>query len=197
MKKQSTELQLKKELSPIAEEAQSLRILDPASLKHATEILSKLNKYNDQIESEESKVLTPLKEAMKAEKARWAPLKDMYKEAIGLIRLQMTRYQTERVEEVLEETEAITARIAPGKGHLTLETAVKKLEAIPTIDKTTSTDEGSVTFVETKRFEVVDISLLPLEYHLPDEVLIRKAMKEGKELPGVRYWTEQTPRNIR
>ena len=54
-----------------------------------------------------------------------------------------------------------------------------------------------MTFITHELCELENITLLPIEYHLPDMVAVRKVMKEGKKLPGIRYWTEQRPRNTR
>jgi hypothetical protein len=68
------------------------------------------------------------------------------------------------------------------------------------VDAKTVTDEGSVSFREVKKFEVMDIVMLANaspDYVLPNEVKIRKAMLEGIELVGVRYFTEQSVINKR
>ena len=81
------------------------------------------------------------------------------------------------------------------------ETAISKLEALPVTEKEQSTSEGLVQFADVKCFEVINLALLThetgVEYILPNDTLIRKAMKEGRELPGVKYWTEKQPRNYR
>jgi len=41
----------------------------------------------------------------------------------------------------------------------------------------------------------MDVTMLPHEYILPNETKIREVMKEGVELPGVRYFTIQISKN--
>lgn len=191
------ETQIVKLLEPLADQANFLIIHTTTDLKEATSILSRLNKLNDDIELESNKVLIPLKEAEKAEKARWKLPKQYYTEAIASIRLKMAEYQTNLVNQQKAEEQAIVGRIAPGKGHISLETAIKKMEALSKIDKTTSTEEGSVTFVETKKLKVLDISVIPeLYWHINEELLLED-LKAGVIIPGVEIEIIQSPRNIR
>ncbi len=99
--------------------------------------------------------------------------------------------------QVEKKQSKVAERIGEGKGKLKMETAMKKMDELGNVDEKVESGEGSVTFVEVQKFEVVDIKKLPDEYKLPDEVKIRKAMREGVELPGVGYWTEKSVRNTR
>lgn len=191
------ETQLIKKLEPLANRADTLEIIDSTSMIEATQILSRLNKLNDDIELESNKVLIPLKEAQKAEKARWAPAIQYYKAGIEQIRLKMKTYQTNLVNTQKLQEQSIVAKIAPGKGHLSLDTAIKKIEELPDIDKTTSTDEGSVTFVETKTLKVIDLSLIPDMYWQINEKELLNDLKAGQIIPGAEIEIIQTPRNIR
>lgn len=201
MKKPHKELDtttaLVKELAPLATQAESLSITNPDSLKVATSLLSRLNKLNDDITEEKEKVTRPLNEALEAERSRWKPAEQYYKTAIEAIRLKMTEYQTNLIHTNKVKEESITSRIAPGKGNLSFETAVKKLEELPTADKTTSTEEGSVTFVEKKILKVTDLSLIPDEYWLINEPLLLEDLKKGLTISGAELDTIFTPRNIR
>jgi hypothetical protein len=78
-----------------------------------------------------------------------------------------------------------------------METAMEKMDAVEAPDARVATEAGSLRFQTKKEFEVMDMSALPLEYHLADEIEIRKAMKNGIELPGVRYFTIEVPYNTR
>ena len=109
----------------------------------------------------------------------------------------MTRYQTDEMKRVADEKSKIENRIGEGKGKIGFETAVKKIENIEKPEQNVNVSNGSVGFVKTRKFLVENVSLLPVEYVLPNEVLIRNAMKTGIELPGVRYYDEMVPRNTR
>jgi hypothetical protein len=194
---QDKELQIAKKLAPLAEQANTLEITDQSSLKEATSILSQLNKFNDDIDHEESKVLDPLKEAMKAEKARWKPAKDYYKAGIEAIRLKMATYQTNLVNSTKEKEQKIVSRIGQGRGKLTIESAVKQIESIPQIEKETATEEGLVQFRERKQLKVTDLSLIPDYYWQINEDLLLEDLKAGKDIPGAEIEIVQVPVNFR
>ncbi len=192
----NTQVILKKEESKISL-ALSLAISNGSELAIATELLSELKNVLDRITNEKEKVIKPLNVALKNERARWKPAELALEEAINSIRIKMTQYQTEQTRLKKEEEAKIASRVAPGKGHLSVETAIKKIGELAPVESHVVTDAGSIKFRPVKKFEVTDMTKLPLEYHLADEVAIRKAMVANVELPGVRYYEEQIPVNSR
>jgi hypothetical protein len=186
---------IEKELIPLVEDAATFQILSDTDLKEATIILSKLNRYNDQITEEREKVTKPLNEALKAERARWKPLELQNTTAIEAIRLAMSTYQTKRINDQKQAQEAIAAKVASGK--LKPETAVKKLDAIATVDKTLSTDEGSITFHAISTLKVTDLTAIPGIYFTLDEAKLLKDLKAGITVTGAEIVIIQSPHNAR
>lgn len=181
----------------LEKQALSISITNNDSLKLATSLLSQLNQINDRISQEKDKVLAPLLEAVKAERARWKPTEAKNTFAIEAIRSEMTRYQTALVQERKIEEDAIALRIKAGKGNITLETAIKKIESLPTIEKETSTEEGSVQFREKKTLKIIDLSLIPEVYwHINDDLLLED-LKKGIVIPGAEIEIVQVPVNYR
>lgn len=174
-----------------------IAIFDSTTLQTASTYLIQAKKLLKSSKEDMDRLIDPLKESIANIKEKYAPTQDALKQVIDDLTQKTTAYQTNLVNAQREAESAITARIAPGKGNLTLETAVKKLEALPQVDKNLTTETGSMTFVEHQMCELEDITKLPLQYHLADMVQIRAQMKAGNKLPGVRYWTEQRPRNTR
>ncbi len=197
MKQEQSITLVKQEVSPILKEAEGLFIKDAESLQEAVEILSKLNSWNDRVISDREKLTRPLNEALKEVRARYKPFELVLEAAIGSIRAKMGAYKQQSDKERKEAEEKLAGRIGDGKGKLQMSTAVRKIGELETVEKNVAGENGSVVFVSVRKFEVVDIGALPIIYHLPDEVAIRKALKEGVELPGVRYWNEQSVRNSR
>lgn len=190
-------IQVEKSYAPIVEKAESLKIVDEKSMEEAVELLSKANKGLDLITEEKEKVTKPLNEALKAERARWKPMETVLESAVSILRKGISAYQTEAKRKADLETAKLAERVGEGKGKLKAETAIRKMGEIEGPQAKVATASGSLKFRTEKKFEVVDMSKLPIEYLLPDEPAIRKAMKEGTELPGVRYYTEEVPINSR
>lgn len=188
---------IKNEISRISEEVFLVSITDEASLKQSVSILSQLNKFNDQIKTEKDKVLAPLLEAVKAERSRWKPAEEQNQSLIDDIRLKMTRYQTALVQSNKQQEQSIAARIAPGKGNLSLNTAVKKIENLPIINKETATEEGLVQFREKKVLKITNPSIVSDEYWIIDQPALLEALKEGKIVYGAELEIIQVPVNYR
>lgn len=203
MATKETEVSVQKTIAPIVANAALITITTPANMKDATELLSLVNKHIDRIEAEREKVTKPLNAALKAENARWKPMRTSLEEARDTIREKMSLYQTEQKAIADKEAAAIAARIKPGKGNLSPETGVAKIASLDTPSSSIAADSGSVTFITVKHFEVVDVQTLVTQnalgnmYVLPNETAIRAAMKAGTELLGVRYYETQEPRNSR
>ncbi len=159
--------------------------------------MSKLNQYNDNILAEKEKITKPLLQALKHERTRWKPLETMYEVAISQIRAKMTSYQTELVNTVRETKEAIASRIAPGKGHYSLETAVSKIEGISTPEKEVATTSGLVQFREKKQLKITDVSLIPNEYWQINEEMILEDLKKDIIISGAEIEIVQVPVNYR
>lgn len=188
---------LKKKITTIAERINEFQIKSETTMKEAVIILSQMNKYADSVKEKKELLTKPLNEALKNARKMFAPLEEVYEGAIEMLRSKMTVYQTAEVARKREEEQKIAARVAPGKGNLSLETAAKKMAEIALVEKEVATDAGLVQFREVKRFEVMEIGKVPFTHLIVDEKAVTKSMKEGIEIPGIRYYTEQIPINYR
>jgi len=189
------ELTIKKEISPIVNKVGLLVIKNSKDMSGATAILSQLNKFLDKLTEEKEKLTKPINTALKEIRTRYKPVEDEISIAISTLKIKMVDYQTEAKKQSDLETTKIADKMLSGK--MKMETAMKKMSEIDAPDSKVKTEDGSVSFREVKKFEVMDMSMLPIEYILPNETLIRKAMLEGVEIPGVRYYQEQAIINRR
>lgn len=184
-----------KELAPVKARAtkmglavNSLVIKDDASLAEATKIRAGIKDVAKSIDQKKKEITAPLNLALKNTRALFAPLEVACDEASRELDRKVITYNRE-IEEVRRQAEErLASRVE--KGTLKIETAAKKMEALPEAQRHVTTDKGSMTIVKVKKFEVTDVSKLPLEYILPNDGAIRKAMYTGTQLEGVRYWEE-------
>lgn len=187
--------EITRQLSPLVKKAQNFEITSALEMKEAVIMLSELNKYSDRINLEKEKITKPLNEALKAERNRWKSIEIDLNNAIDITRKIITTYQTTETARVQKEAEKIATRTTGG--FLLPETAIRKLDEIKKPEEVVATNSGEVQFATTKKFEVINISLVPTDYLIANEPAIRVSMKNGIELPGIRYWTEEVPRNYR
>lgn len=186
-----------KEVSPLVARAQEIEINNGEDMIEATEILSQVNKKLDQMKAEKEKVLGPLREAANAEKARWKPLEDMFTPLVLRLRMLMGNYQTMMLKKQADDQMKIASRIGDGKGKLKVETAIKKLGELETVDAKIETEVGGLSFREKKQLKIVDIKLIPEQYWIVDEDAVFTALKEGTDVPGAIIEILQTPINRR
>lgn len=188
---------IEKKVNPLVERALSFVVKNPKQMKEATDLLSQMNSIGDKMEAEKRKVVDPLNLALKNERARWKPLESAYESGIAAVRKAMSAYQTAEKAKSDEKADAIAARVGAGKGKLKAETASAQIDELDKPEAIVATDKGVVKFRTVKKFEVLDISKLPVAYVVANEVAIKSAMRDGLELPGVRYYTEEEPINFR
>lgn len=151
----------------------------------------------DAIKEKKELITKPLNLALKNAREMFKPLENPYEDAIQILRMKMSGYQTAKLKAEEEAKAKIANRVGEGKGKIRLETAVEKIEEIGTTEKNASTEAGAVSFRTVKKFKIVDLKLVPIEYLMLNESLVTKVMKEGKELPGLAYFEEQIPVNYR
>lgn len=175
----------------------SLTISTPDDLTAATELLSQVNTILDQMTADKETLTAPLTEALKEIRARYAPIELVLKPLKDAIRLKMASYQQKAIETAKAAEQAIIDRIGAGKGYLKPQTAISKLAEIEKPETKLATASGSLSFKPTPTWEIEDMSLVPLDYLVPDEKKINSAMKNKKKVPGIRYYTKQVPINRR
>ncbi len=96
-----------------------------------------------------------------------------------------------------EEAAKLAARAAATEAKAAEKVEAAEERAATVVAPVISREPPKVAGLATRevvRFEIVDASLLPREYVVPDEARIRKvvnALKTDANIPGVRVWTER------
>lgn len=188
---------LKKKIATIAEQVERLEIASGEDMKSAVTVLSTLNKYADSVKEKKELLTKPLNEALRNARKMFSPIEEVYEGAIEVLRRKMGEYQSRVVKERQEAELAIANRIKSGRGNLSVETAVKKIGELVSVEKEVSTLEGLVQFRSTQILNIVDNTLIPREYFVIDEEKVLIALKEGKIVPGAQIEIIQTPVNYR
>lgn len=182
---------------PLEIKIKDLEINNSSDMSVAAQYLSEVNIFADKLKKEKEEITKPLVETLGNIRGRYKPAETQLAELVTILRGKMSDYQTEQVRIQREEEDKIARRVGAGKGKLSVDSAVKRMEAIEKPEDKVVAESGVVRFKEVQKFEVMDMALLPKEYHLADEVAIRKAMLAGIKVEGVRYYTEQQPINFR
>lgn len=194
---------LEKEIAPFITKAQKIVIANDKQLASASEMRSQLKAYEKLVTAKKEEATKPLNLTLKNIRGWFKPIEDRIDESMDMLNRAMINYQTEQKRIADEEAEKIANRVGEGKGKLKTETAIRKMGEIEKPSEKITTASGGTQFITVKKFEVVDLEVLATVrdkqggfYILADESRIRVAMKAGIELPGVRYYTEEVPRNL-
>ncbi len=165
--------------------AQQLTIKTKEELEGATITLSKIKAVGKLIQQKKEGITKPLNEALKNARDLFRPLEESWTEAEKIVKQKMVAFQVAEEAKVVKKEEKIADKV--DTGEMTFEQAAIKIEKI----EKPETQVGNTTFKTIKKFEVINISELPIEYHLPNEVKIREEMNNGIQLKGVKYWEEK------
>ena len=185
-------IQIKTQVSKMQTVVEALVIKNEKTFAEAINVSSKIKAV---VKMVRERMEAPVKRAYQAYKDIKAEQEKTFggflvscEEAERIVKEKMATYHNEQERIRKEQEEKLAARVE--KGTMKIETATQKLEEMKPVEKTVDTGKGKVSFKKVKKFKVVDMSKLPLPYHLANETEIRRQMYAGVELPGCEYWEE-------
>ena len=161
-------------------------IIIPQKINNNLDLTTTKNLYVDLknqlkvIVDEQNKVIKPLLEATKAERARFAPFIKKYEDAIKKVSDILSQYQTEQLRLQKQQEDKILS-----DGRLKAETVITKLSELPQND--------SKGFRKQQVLKVTNISIIPLEYFQLDESKLLTDLKAGKEVKGAEIEIKMIP----
>ena len=165
-------------------EANELQVRSTETLSEASELLTKIKTLQKAVKQEKDKVLQPLLEATKAERARWEPIEDYTKEAENIVKDKMIKYNNEVQAKARAEEEKVMREFEAGKIKK-IETVTKKMEAIEVKKEAVVEAKGNSQFRTVKKVKIVDENLIPDVFWELNLVAINKAvLKDGINVPG-------------
>lgn len=179
----STEMsEYRTQILAVQKMANDLRIESSDDLVKASELLKTVSDGEKTITSRKEEITRPLMKALASGRDLFKPLELGFADAKKVIKSKMLGFQAEEEERIAKETARAEARVA--KGTMRPETAAAKLEAIGTAPKM-----NTRTLVKVR---VVDETLIPREYLVPDMTKITEAvLRQGASIPGVEKYEEK------
>lgn len=190
---------LQKKVSRAVADAESVVVTTDEEMLRAGELRKENKILGKGIETRKKEITDPMNQAIKSVRALFAPLEEGFEKAEKLLARKMLDFQDKQdnirqkaQDEVDRKAEETRKKLEEGKisekqATLLVEKAETKLDRVP---EAILKSETFHTRVE-KKFRIVNLSLIPIEYHLANEVMIRKVMYAGIQLPGVEYFDEK------
>jgi len=180
---------LKGQVTKLEAQSQSVTIITQDDYTGAIDIISKLKETGKLIKDKKESITKPLNEALRNARDLFAPIEEQFAIAEVIIKTKILDYKR-KVDEKARIAEAKIAKQAES-GHIKIETAEKKMDAIERVETTTKGKVGEVQIRKVKKVRIVDATVLPREYLIPNETLIRKDALDGKIIPGVEVYVEE------
>lgn len=185
---------LKQTSSRARSRAESIVIESDSDLKKAADFLSNVKKAQKLVKEKKESITKPMNLALKNARSFFAPFEQSLEESERLVKGRMIGYEqmvqrkaaeeARRIEEELHkkaQEEQMTAEKLNEETNL----AMQKMAEIKTVDKQVEGKKGWIQYRIVKQVEIIDETLIPIEYLVPDFVKIRKVALAGVEIPGV------------
>lgn len=168
----------------------TLQVTDPNSLKEASTYLVSAKKELKAVKADMDTLLDPLKESINLIKEKYDPRLKALKSVVDYLSDQTSQYATQIENQRIAQEQAISERVKDGKGNLSVESAVKRIEALPTV-----TPLDSMSFRNVPQLVIENLDLIPREYLIPDESKIKTALKAGLTVNGAKLVNKQVAWN--
>jgi len=180
---------LKRQVSTLENQAQAVTIGTQDEYAAAADLVAKLKETGSQIKAKKESLTKPANEILKNARDLFRPIEEQFANAEAIIKTKLLGYKR-KVDEEARIAEAKIAKQAES-GHIKIETAERKMDAIERVDTTTRGKIGEVQIRKIKKVRITDEAALPREYLIPDNVAIRRDALGGKTIPGVEVYEEE------
>lgn len=171
------------------------------AIKGATDDLTVMSRLKKALEEKRKEYVGPLNEHVKVINSMFKSLSDPLEQADRTTRgkilaynrkLEDDRLAAERAAQLEKEAAEIKARLAGEPPPDT--TDIKTVETQAPVSKVYR-DTGSLGMMMVRKWEVFDLSKVPLDYLMIDAAKVGKVVKAGvPSIPGIRIWLEESLR---
>ena len=166
----------------------ALVINNERGLNDAARIRAGIKAVAKEIDEKKKEITQPLNLALKNVRGLFVPLEEACEKASRAVDSKVLDYH-QKISKEREEAEAKLAKRVDN-GTMKMSTAAKKMEELPEAQRSVITENGGLKIIKIKKFRIIDLAKIPLEYIQPNEPEIRRAMYAGTEISGVEYYTE-------
>lgn len=181
---------IKKEVNVIQVVANNIEIRDEESFKNSSDVLAKIKQYGKVIKDRREAITRPLLTSLNSVRDLFRGVEDACESAEKTIKNKVSSYIAEQEIKINIEKQKIADQIEKGKLK-NPETIAKKLDNIDDVKKDTEGEFSKIRTREVKKIKIVDETLLPREYLIPNEKKITEDFKNGIEIPGTEIYIDR------
>ena len=182
-------------------QAKAIEVKDEASNIMAVELAGGSKKLNKAIEDARKRFTQPALDYKRAVDGLAKGYQDRLTAIETILKGKLREYQNRVEMERRKAEEAARQAAIELQKKIDAEAKAAHVEpvqvapvVIPQVQKTTRTEQGSMSFREVWKFDVVTPAEVPRTYLMVDETRIRQAVKAGiREIPGVKIFMDKEP----
>lgn len=197
-------LDLYKEGLRLQEYAEKAIIVNQEDLKRFTDDMSILSGLKKAFEEKRKEYLDPINLHAKTVRDTFKGFFEPFEKADNLFRSKVTAYYNEQRKKQEEAVRINSLRMEAAQAEARMNNGEisESIELVETLEPTriVRTDMGTTSMVDNWKYEIIDLEKLPREYMMPDHSMLQNTAKthhDKKPVPGVRFYNEPTPRNIK
>jgi len=191
---------LQNEVMGLLSFAQTRVIVTDQDVAIATDDLSLMAKLKKAIEEKRREYVDPLNAHLKDINEKFKLLSDPLAQADKTTREKVLTYRAEverkrrEIEEINRQAEELARKQASlNNGEFTVDTTPVVAPAAPPAH--VRTEAGTLGTQKVRKWEIIDIKLVPDDYKIIDSGRVNKVVKAGiPSIPGIRIWEEDTLR---
>jgi hypothetical protein len=181
----------KKQVMFVQQQANELVVASGEDMERASDLRAQVKMVEKAITDRKELITRPLMTALASARDLFKPLESGYIEAKKTIDAKMLAYTNAEYERIQKEKDRVAARVE--KGTMRADTAINKLEAIGEVKKSIAGESSKVSIRNTTKVRIIDESLLPREFMLPNVPMITEALlKKNQIVPGAETYIEKT-----
>jgi hypothetical protein len=189
--KQQELVEIKSHVSVVQQAATALVVDSKESMAKATDALHNVRQAEKYVEERKILITRPLMAALASARDLFKPIELQLSEANKMIKAKMLAWQIEEDDRIQKEQDRIAKRV--GKGTMKAETAAGKLEALGETGKGSEGQVGKSSIREVRKVRIVDETMIPREYLVPDMQKITEAIiRQGLKISGVETYVEKS-----
>ena len=184
-------VEYKKQVSFVQQKADDLSIVTESDMSIGSDLLNDVKKVEESIKERKEAITRPMMESLASTRELFKPLETAHAEAKKTIKSKMLAFTVAESERVEKEKARVMARAE--KGTIRTDTAINKLEAIGETKKSFAGNSSKTSVRTVTKVRVIDESLLPREYLIPNITKITEAlMKQKIAVPGAETYEEKS-----
>jgi len=171
--------------------ADQLNIESEEDMKNASDLLVQVNQVEKAIQERKEKITRPLMAGLSEARELFKPMEAGHAEAKKTIKAKMLTYTLAEEERIEKEKSRVIARAE--KGTIRQDTAIEKLENIGDAPTAFHGENSRTSLHIVRKVRIVDETLIPREYLVPDMKKIQEAvLKQKLTVNGVEIYEEKS-----